>query len=290
MKKNLLCIIKIILFTLVALAGSLIFEIITKLVLSVIEVMRNPGIAAELAEGATEFNLRNIKYMMFFGKIAMSMVAIGFYFGFYRNEEHGFKKSIKGNTVIFAIVAGIAIQLVISVLLGFIMQILPQKLSEDYGEVMDSLSTIDVFSILSVVVLAPISEEFLCRGVIQRCAEEAYSKIAAVFIQAVVFGLIHMQLIQSSYAFVIGIVFGYFSMKYRTVWIGVIIHISLNASSYLLPYIPDTVSFFGININMQFVFYGLTILLSAVTVILFRKLPKPETIKAEEVPQNTATL
>ena len=76
-------------------------------------------------------------------------------------------------------------------------------------------------------------------------------------------------------------------MKYRTIWIGFFIHMALNAASYLLPYIPDTVSISGININMVFVIYGFTILISVVTVILFKKLPKPDIRTAEEIAGDT---
>ncbi len=287
MKKTFLCIIKIIAFTLAVLAASLVFEIVTALVFNVTDLLTDPGAVSEMYEAGAGVFSKHPNEMMFFGKIAMSSVAIGLYIGFYRKEENGFSRSIKGNTVIFTIVAGVSIQLVISILLGFIIPLLPVSTADDYNEVMNSLSAIDVCSVLSVVVLAPLSEEFLCRGVIQRCAEEAYSKTGAVFVQAVVFGLIHMQLIQSTYAFIIGIVLGYFSMKYRTIWISFFIHMALNAASYFLPYIPDTVGISGININMVFVIYGFTILISVVTVILFKKLPKPDIRTAEEVAGGT---
>lgn len=64
---------------------------------------------------------------------------------------------------------------------------------------------------------APIVEELVFRGVILR-GLEPYGKRFAIMASAVLFGLFHGNLVQSPYAFVVGLVLGYTAMEYSIVW------------------------------------------------------------------------
>lgn len=64
---------------------------------------------------------------------------------------------------------------------------------------------------------APISEEILFRGVIMR-SMEPFGKKSAIFFSALLFGIFHGNLIQSPYAFGVGLVLGYVAMEYSIFW------------------------------------------------------------------------
>lgn len=64
---------------------------------------------------------------------------------------------------------------------------------------------------------APIVEEIVFRGVIMR-GLEPYGKRFAILASAVLFGLFHGNLVQSPYAFAVGLVFGYTAMEYSIAW------------------------------------------------------------------------
>lgn len=90
--------------------------------------------------------------------------------------------------------------------------------------IMDTVSgKSDTFSIfLYASVLAPISEELIFRGVILQSLRP-YGKRFAVVCSAVLFGVFHGNLIQTPYAFLMGIVLGYVTVEYSIGW-AVVLH------------------------------------------------------------------
>lgn len=76
----------------------------------------------------------------------------------------------------------------------------------------------DNFSMfLYASLLAPVTEEILFRGLIQRSLMP-YGKRFAIFCSAFTFGLFHGNLIQTPYAFVVGLVLGYVAAEYSIGW------------------------------------------------------------------------
>ena len=86
-------------------------------------------------------------------------------------------------------------------------------------EGMESLQTDpDNFSMfLYAGILAPITEEILFRGLIQR-SMQPFGKKFAIFVSSFTFGLFHGNLIQTPYAFVVGLVLGYVAAEYNILW------------------------------------------------------------------------
>lgn len=65
--------------------------------------------------------------------------------------------------------------------------------------------------------LAPVTEEILFRGLIQRTLLP-FGKKFAIFVSAFTFGLFHGNLIQTPYAFVVGLVLGFVAAEYNILW------------------------------------------------------------------------
>lgn len=86
-------------------------------------------------------------------------------------------------------------------------------------EGMESLQTDpDNFSMfLYAGILAPITEEILFRGLIQR-SMLPFGKKFAILVSSITFGLFHGNLIQTPYAFAVGLVLGYVAAEYNVVW------------------------------------------------------------------------
>lgn len=66
-------------------------------------------------------------------------------------------------------------------------------------------------------ILAPITEELLFRGLIQRSLLP-YGKKFAILCSAFAFGIFHGNLLQSPYAFLVGLVLGYVAAEYSIAW------------------------------------------------------------------------
>ena len=76
----------------------------------------------------------------------------------------------------------------------------------------------DSFSMfLYMCVLAPVSEELLCRGLVQRLLMP-YGKRLAILGSAFLFGVFHGNFIQAPYAFAVGLVLGYVAAEYSIAW------------------------------------------------------------------------
>lgn len=79
-------------------------------------------------------------------------------------------------------------------------------------------TTVDTLSMwLYMAVCAPVSEEILFRGLIQRTMMP-YGKKFAIIASAFLFGIFHGNLIQSPYAFLVGLVLGYVACEYSIAW------------------------------------------------------------------------
>lgn len=76
----------------------------------------------------------------------------------------------------------------------------------------------DTFSMfLYASLLAPIAEELLFRGLILRTLHP-FGKKFAVFGSAFLFGLFHGNLLQTPYAFLMGLLLGYVTVEYSVIW------------------------------------------------------------------------
>lgn len=86
---------------------------------------------------------------------------------------------------------------------------------------------VDTFSMfLYMGLAAPVVEEVVFRGLILR-GLEPYGKRFAVFASALLFGAFHGNLVQSPYAFAVGLVLGYVALEYSVLW-AMVLHMMNN--------------------------------------------------------------
>lgn len=103
------------------------------------------------------------------------------------------------------------------------------------GEVDESYySTANFFlQIILVAVLPGICEEFLHRGIVLQGIKHIGFK-KAILISSLLFSLLHFNIQQCAYAFVIGLVLGFVSVVAKNIWPAIIIHFTNNfISTYL---------------------------------------------------------
>ena len=137
------------------------------------------------------------------------------------------------NVIIIAIVA-LGMQLVI---IGAMDLILPyfKKLAEEYTKLMEEAMKGNPFVVfLCVVILAPFSEELIFRGVIMKKARVYLPFIVANLMQAALFSIFHMNIVQGAYTFPVGLIMGYIAYKYKSIKASILFHMAFNALSYVL--------------------------------------------------------
>ncbi len=135
------------------------------------------------------------------------------------------------------IVLGIFLQIGLSIVLTVISNWQPGWFKE-YGELMEKLDMGNsLASFLYVGIIGPVAEELIFRGVTLGKARRLMPFFAANILQALLFGIYHMNLIQGTYAFAIGLCFGLVRFTFNTLAASVALHMSVNLSGFFLGYI-----------------------------------------------------
>jgi Predicted metal-dependent membrane protease len=85
--------------------------------------------------------------------------------------------------------------------------------------------------IIPAVIIAPIGEEIIFRGMVTKLLLEEYRPTKAILISALIFGVIHFNPAQIPGAFIIGILFGWLYYKTGSIIPGIILHFVNNAAA-----------------------------------------------------------
>ena len=146
------------------------------------------------------------------------------------------------------VLLGFAVQHVISLLMAAIYAIMPSAMDQ-YTEMIDS-SGISQYSILwavSTLILPPIVEEIIFRGLILQYLGRAGARfLVANLIQAVLFGVFHMNFVQGVYTALLGFLLGWLAYRYDSILVPMVLHAIFNLFGTVLVdlesrFLPDIV-------------------------------------------------
>ncbi len=122
-------------------------------------------------------------------------------------------------------------------LLGIIQQLMP-AFFENYNQLMETVSEGDMLmNFLYVVTIGPISEELIFRGALFDRFYLVFSFWIANILQAALFGIYHMNVIQGVYAFLLGILLGMIRQMTGSILSAIFSHMIFNGTSYAISYI-----------------------------------------------------
>lgn len=148
---------------------------------------------------------------------------------------------------------GIGLQVAIGLILTIASLFFPTTMDE-YSELMTDagVGVLTVLNVLNTAVLAPICEEIACRGIMLEYSLRAVcpawngktgargiTVTATMFLlanalQAAIFGFMHMNIVQGTYAFAIGLLQGWIYWRTGRLRYAIGLHLAVNASSFLL--------------------------------------------------------
>lgn len=104
--------------------------------------------------------------------------------------------------------------------------------SASYGDVEASIYSATLFwQVLSAGIIAPILEEVVFRGILFGNYRASLGAWPSIIISAVIFGLMHYNLVQFVYAFLLGVFFAYLMEKTGELWTCILAHITANLFS-----------------------------------------------------------
>ncbi len=115
----------------------------------------------------------------------------------------------------------------------------------DYAPELGRLMAADWFGPILAIVVAPLTEEVLFRGVILRGLLSRWKPWAAITLSAVLFALMHVNPAQTPVALVLGLILGWVYVRTRSLGLCMLGHALNNASSYPVSFFPFEIQGFN---------------------------------------------
>lgn len=125
---------------------------------------------------------------------------------------------------------------VTSIILAIVAQALPDAM-DNYQNLIENsgLTEYSLMWVLSTLILPPLVEELIFRGLIQKYLERAGMHwILANVVQAVLFGVFHQNLVQGIYAALLGFALGFVAYRYNTLAASMLMHMFYNLMGTLI--------------------------------------------------------
>lgn len=174
-----------------------------------------------------------------------AVIAVFFYWllwGRKRTQED--KRYFRENVLKLRPIAMISVSAVglyyLAVIIAAVIGAVSPALMEDYSDMMDmALGGSEALALIAAVILAPINEECIMRGFILRNLRKYFSVPVVIVIQAVMFGIFHMNWVQGIYVLPIGAALGFVAIKSRSVLPCIYMHLFYNLMSFVSGVLPD---------------------------------------------------
>ncbi len=190
------------------------------------------------------------------------------------NEYHA-----KPNLFIIActVFFGFVLQIMISAILTLIDV---NSIAPEYVELINSIFSGNIIVIIIAVgIIVPIVEELCFRGIVFNRLKRDLALWPAVVIQAVIFGVAHLNIVQGLYAAFLGMIFGLLYYKFKNILVPIVAHIAVNSSNFVMPYIFNSEEAF---VNNAWIIILVSAFVSAILGYVYMKYHCP----LVEIPEN----
>ena len=117
-----------------------------------------------------------------------------------------------------------------------------------------------LFLFLAVVIVAPIGEEIVFRGFLQKFLEDYWKDITrAVLVTSLFFAMIHFNPFWTIQIYLLGVVLGFLAWKTKSVFPSIMLHSINNGTAYILSIFDDSslnIYLWNENVSPVFIFLG----------------------------------
>ena len=172
----------------------------------------------------------NACLMIIYALISISIFGLWYYAKYDGNFRINAKETFRPLSVLGVVLLVPGMQFLTTYLVSFLSLIFPSWL-ETYEKLLESAGmdeSISPLLLLYSVLLAPVAEELICRGVTLKQAKKVLPFWAANIMQALLFGALHMNMMQGTYAFFLGLILGFLCEKSGSLYMPVLFHILFN--------------------------------------------------------------
>jgi membrane protease YdiL (CAAX protease family) len=133
-------------------------------------------------------------------------------------------------------------------------------------------------AIMKVVIMAPVVEELIFRGVIMHGLMRNYSKFTAIFVSALLFALFHLNPWQFPATFVLGLVLGILMLRTRNIYLCILGHAINNGLVLISIQFGDQIQktlYFQSSKSNQLIISALISITALVLIFIFSRQRKP---------------
>ena len=97
-----------------------------------------------------------------------------------------------------------------------------------------------LFSLIAVVILAPLVEEIMMRGMVFKWFEKTNIKPwVLIIVSGLFFGIFHLNLIQGVFTTVVGMIYALGFLMTRSLWVPIVMHAANNLYAFTAGYLPE---------------------------------------------------
>jgi CAAX protease family protein len=140
-----------------------------------------------------------------------------------------------------------------------------------------------IMEVLAAVILAPIIEELLFRGLVFKRLYGYMGRISAMIISSLFFGIYHGNMVQGIYAFIVGMLFVFVYDKYKTIAAPILAHMVANLTS-VLSVETGIFDFLYTNDMMFYISTVISVVLCiGVILVINKKVVRPEAMKIDRI-------
>ena len=181
------------------------------------------------------------------------------------NKETLDIKKIEGDRAIFSIGFGLVLNVAISLVLALLSSLIPQSATDALDTSLSIALNGNFFVlILGTGILVPIMEEIIFRHGMHKTISQS-NIIVGYIVSALVFGIMHGNIIQGAYAAILGFIFAVVLTKTDNIWYPILMHMAINSSSTIAMQVIDVMP------ELTFMVLMAIIGLAIVIPMLFRK-------------------
>lgn len=176
---------------------------------------------------------------MVYAVLGLIVFGLWYYFGCRRRELLPPKGVLAPKNLFLLFLSAVGAQYVVSYVIAGIEVVFP-KAVEDYVEMTEAagLGDLTLIMVLYVVVLGPMAEELIFRGLTFHYMKKAVSRFwLANVLQALLFGIMHLNLVQGIYAFLLGMMLGWVYQRFQSLYASIFLHICINGLGSIIDLI-----------------------------------------------------
>ncbi len=234
---------------------------------TIMELMNQGGISVE---EITIIAIRDLLEAALLITIVTGVIALLIYFLIFKGSKKNVLEEvnirpINLKSIPFLILGGVALNFFISLILN----LLPQEMIDAYSQSASLISGSDAMVFIATVIMAPIVEEVMCRGLIQSRFQKGMPTAVAIILQGVIFGALHGQILWIAYATLLGVIFGVIAHRQNSILGAIILHFAVNGSSFVLGLFGFD---FEVHGTLMYVILAVSAILSVVSIVAILKM------------------